>query len=447
MFTRGRYVVVDDNENELQALISALHACGVPCVPILYKAEEPLPDGFLAGVRVLFLDLHLVPSVQLGDHAPAINNLIQLLESGISPESGPYVIVLWSSHAGQHAELSKKIGERLDPAKRPLAVLVLDKKAYDLDKPTAESGERLIADVTAEVAKDPRLQALVNWEKTVLDAVAATLSHIGSLIPESEKTPDKYGPRIDTILSELAAAAVGKEHVKADIKAAVNAALAPILADRIANQRSEPDDTKIWEAAVTKFKDKPSLGAADAARLNTMLHVAFAPAENPAPMDWGALVFPSDAALTDDAVLGRFGFAKKGQLVFEASPAMKGTPAYNLCQLAFVRIGASCDHAQKRSGPMLYALAFMVPCSAVLRDPLPKSFISSPSLILPGSEEPVCLHVNARFQVTLTEADVAEWHSVGRIREQLLMQISVHCAEYTTRPGIIAIPAKEVAAA
>jgi hypothetical protein len=444
MFTRGRYVVVDDNESELNALVAALHACRIPCVPILYMADQVLADGFLAGVRVLFLDLHLVPSVQLGDHAPAINNLIQLLETGITAESGPYVVVLWSSHAGQHAELSRKIGERLDPTKRPLAVLVLDKKTYDLDKPTAESGAKLIEDVSAEVAKDPRLQALVNWERSVLNAASATLSHLGSLIPDAEKTPEKYGPRIDTILSELAAAAVGKQHVKSDIKAAVNAALAPILADQIANQRSEPDDTRIWEAAVTKYEGKPSLAPAEAARLNTMLHVAMAPAENPAPTDWGALVLPSEAALTDESISGRFGLAKKGSLLFEASPAKRGTPRYDDCNLAFVRIGASCDHAQKRSGPMLYALAFIVPSSAVLRDPMPMSFVSSPLLILPSADEPVCIYVNARFQISLTENDVASWQTLGRIREQLLMKITAHCAEYTTRPGIISIPALDV---
>ena len=441
MFTRGRYVIIDDDKKELNALLTTLHAIGVPCVPIHYQPAQQLPHGFLAGVRVLFLDLHLVPSVQLGSHTPAINTLIQLLDDGINPETGPYIIVLWSSHAGQQEEFSKQIGERLDPAKRPLAVLVLDKKKYDLDKPTFESGERLKADVTAEVAKDPRLQALVNWEKSILEAAAATLSHLGSLVPVTEKTPEKYGSHIDTILSELAAAAVGKNNVEADIKAAVNAALVPILADRIANQRSEPDDTKIWEAAVTKYKGKPSLAGLEAAKLNTMLHVALAPAETINPSDWGALVVPSDAELTNEAILARFGLPKKGTLLFEASPASKDTPAFDQCKLAFVRIGASCDHAQRKSGPMLFALAFIVPDSAELRQPMPKPFIDTPALVLPGSDEPVRVHVNARFHVTLTAAEVVGWQPVGRIREQLLMQISAHCAEYTTRPGIISIPA------
>ena len=90
---------------------------------------------------------------------------------------------------------------------------------------------------------------------------------------------------------------------------------------------------------------------------------------------------------------------------------------------------------------MLFALAFIVPDSAELRQPMPKPFIDTPALVLPGSDEPVRVHVNARFHVTLTAAEVVGWQPVGRIREQLLMQISAHCAEYTTRPGIISIPA------
>ena len=116
-----------------------------------------------------------------------------------------------------------------------------------------------------------------------------------------------------------------------------------------------------------------------------------------------------------------------------------------------LRIGASCDFAQKKSGPVPYVFGLLVAEDEPLIDEARRqdSEYSSPVLVLPRKEKPFRIFINARFQVSLVPNQVATWESIGRLREQLLMTFATHCAEYVTRPGIVFVqthkPAEEAA--
>lgn len=450
MFTPGRYVVVDDNPDELKLLVNALHRIGAPCVAHLYKADAPPADGFLRGVRVLFLDLHLVPGIQMGDHQAAFNNIVQLLEGGIEPASGPYIIVLWSSYANQRAELERRIAERLTPGKRPLALLVLDKKEYDLADDGGGGADKLATAVSDAVAKDPRLFALISWERDVLAAASATLTQIGDLIPPDDRTPTRYGEKLDGVLSVLASAAVGKNHVEKDVRGAVNNALLPILSDKIMKQPADVHSASIWKAAVTKYKEESPLTDGESGVINAALHVALPEAEAIRPTDWGAVVLMPEDALSDEAIQQRFGLESKTQLFLQTCPVKRKNARKN-CTPILLRIGASCDFAQNKSGPIPYVFGLLVAADEPLIDEARRQSAEeySPVLVLPGTEKPLRIFINARFQVSLVPNQVAAWESICRLREQLLMTFATHCAEYVTRPGIVFVqthkPAGEAA--
>jgi hypothetical protein len=105
-----------------------------------------------------------------------------------------------------------------------------------------------------------------------------------------------------------------------------------------------------------------------------------------------------------------------------------------------VRIGAACDYAQNRSGPIPYVFGALVPASLELRDSskLSPALIDSPVLEFPGTGAGR-LFVDARYQISLTGKDVADWEAICRVREQMLMLIAGHSAGYAMRPGIISI--------
>ena len=105
-----------------------------------------------------------------------------------------------------------------------------------------------------------------------------------------------YPAALDTQLSRLAVAAVGEKNVPNDKRAALNAALTPILGDRIQNQTVSAAMKAIWDSAVTKDQD-PNLNNGltdiDAGQVNRMLHLALPDSETIRATDWGTVVdFP-----------------------------------------------------------------------------------------------------------------------------------------------------------
>lgn len=253
VFTQGRYVVIDDDEKELRQLVDALHDIGVPCVALRYDDAEGVKHEHLGAVRLLFLDLHLTPGSQPGNIAQPAAVIVGMLEDGIKVAGGPYVIILWTKHEEEKGAFEEYLMARLDPAKRPLAVLALDKNKYM----APNSGAKLSADVSEIVAADPRLKALLHWEKEVLRAASATLSEIGAMVADDDRIPGRFSDRLDEILSLLAREAIGRRHAANDPAGAMNAAFMPILADRIVNQQSLPESTEIWQAAATRITNAP----------------------------------------------------------------------------------------------------------------------------------------------------------------------------------------------
>lgn len=436
MFTRARYVVIDDKENELMQLTRCLRKIGAPCLPLLYDVAEGIDASHLGGVRLLFLDLHLTTGGQSTDVAQASGVIAGMLEDGIDRAAGPYVIILWTTHQPHREAFAAYIMENVDPLKRPLAILSLDKNQYL----AGDAGERLMADIGKVIETDPRLRALLDWEREVLKAAGTTLTEVGALVSAEDRTATRFSERFDEVLSLLAAEAVGAENAKADPYSAINAALMPILSDRIANQRIEPDSKAIWQSAVTRMGNVPAPSLAEAAKLNSMLHVAAATSEELKPAAWGAISLLPAAEQEDGPMRARFNLPAKPLLSTLFCMSVKAERAVS--RLCVLRVGASCDYAQNRRGPVPFMLGAIMPATAQRReDNLPKAEILTPALMIEGFDSPVRIAFNAHLTVTMVPDEFDGWAPLCRLRESLLMQITSHGAHHATRPAIISFSA------
>jgi hypothetical protein len=432
VFSDSRYVVIDDDPKQLRILVDVLHELGAPCRGIHYDSEKGLNGKSLSGVRILFLDLHLNGSRISGTKAD-YSVIAGMLEEHIQPTSGPYIIILWTSHLEERTKFTEYIEEAITAERRPLAVLGLDKNVYLVPGETA--GANLKNDVEIAVASDPKILALLTWEQDVLSAAGATLAELGSLIPAADRTPNRYSESLDGILSALAIAAVGAKNAANDPRAAVNAALAPILADRIVNTKSTASNTGVWQSAVTKIDNPPAFEPQQVAKMNAMLHIVTPAFEAIRSTDWGAVI-ELPGADADEFCRTRFGLTV-GELlsgVFQIADK-KGRRE---CRLILVRIGASCDYAQGKVGPVPYVLGVLRPLTAERADrsrPLGEHI--SPWLELQGEDISFDLVTNARFVITARTDEFLEAKVLFRIREQLLMQISNSTANHSIRPGLL----------
>ncbi|WP_163999617.1 hypothetical protein [Pyxidicoccus caerfyrddinensis] len=435
MFTPGRYIVVDDLIEDLKPLVDALNQIGAPCLGIHYDVARPLEPKFFAGVRILFFDLHLVPGQGTTPHA-RYGHIVQILEQCINPLGGPYIMVLWTSHVEEQDNFAAYVEKALDASLRPLTILGLDKNKYRAVN-GGFAGHMLRTDIEQTIARHVQLQALLSWEADVLAAAGATLATLGDLVPKSDRSLEKYPQALDGILSRLAVAAAGQQNVAKDVRGAVNSALAPVLLDQILNQQVNKNASDLWTRAVTQLDQRSKMDPQQSGRMNRMLHLAMPPPEGIRPTAWGAVVKLSETAAGDEAMKRRFGLRKVEVLkefrLQEADPAS--------CTPFLLRIGAVCDYAQSKIGPIPYVLGFIVPKSVKRSGKAPDAEFdrNNPFFELLDQQEPVQLVVNARFQVSLVQEDVEGWEVLFRIREQFLTMVVAHISAYVTRPGILSL--------
>ena len=358
MFSAPRFVVVDDKKEHLDAVLQAFQNLGSPCIGLQFDPAATLQKDHFRGVRCLFLDLHLSGG-QLGtDHKGDFARIQTILEDNISERGGPFVLIMWTAHPHLRDELVAYLEKNLDPERphaRPLLVLTLAKENF-IDGATGavKDPKGLQTAVTNAVSANPQLAALLGWEVDVLSAAAETLASLVGLVPVEQRTSADFSSALDAVLSRLARESVGLPNVDADHRAAITGALAPILVDRIMNQ-DVPQATKdLWKIAVTRHGD-PKLGdasAKEAGQVNRMLHLALPAFETVRATDWGAVVaWP--LPWSDEELAGRMGLSigqmLGGQFLVEKNDRGR-------CRARLVRIGAACDYAQSRPGPITYLL-------------------------------------------------------------------------------------------
>lgn len=428
MFTAARYVVVDDELTELAPLVDALHRLGAPCIGIHWDPDKlPAPE-LLRGVRILFTDLHLTKGqVPAKTH---YDTIATMLEGAIQDGHGPYVVVLWTSHEEERQAFSDRLSVALSAGKLPVAVLGLEKNKYRDGEAFTKLGA-LEKDVTASLAGNEQLQALLSWEHDVLAAAHATLAQVGQLVPPKLRTIKDLPGGLNGVLSLLAGAALGA-NAPADPRSAVSRALAPLLMDRIANQSADAEKDKLWQAAVTFPEDAAKLSAEQCAQMNAMIHLAMPDAEHIDRMDWGAVLPLKDVpAETVEQVFG----ASADDIAADAFQLKSGQKD---CRLVLVRIGAVCDYAQGKKGPIPYVLGLVSPPKY---DKLGKSSpaeLASPLLQTEKGGGPERLTINPRYAVTLTPKVIDPLPDpIFRVREQLLVTLVAHSSAHVVRPGIL----------
>ena len=446
MFTPPRFVVVDDKPDHLTAILNAFQALGAPCLGVIYDPEHDLDCQHFRGVRALFVDLHLTESAATTDEIRHFAIIAGILEKNIDPSGGPFILVVWTEHEQVVRELTRYLDESLEPRTshaRPLAIVGLPKAQFinlDTGEPTDEDrANALRRAIEGTVRGQPQLAALMAWEADVLAAAGGTLTALVDLVPDEMRNSTSFAGGLNEILSRLAREAVGRHHVAADPRAAITAALAPILADRIVNQDVSEAAGAIWGQAVT-WDGQERLDPPRAGMVNRMLHVAVPTTETIRPGDWGAVVdFPA-AWWNDDEMRQRFGTVVPRLLGGEYKIQRNDR---DRCLPRLIRIGAACDHAQDRAGPLPYLFGLEIPLD-VQRKPdntgtvrPPASEWSSPILLLDADVGPFVLAVNTRYSMSVSPAMTEGWQPVYRLREQLLMHLISHASGYMARPGIV----------
>jgi hypothetical protein len=426
-----RVIIIDDNEDHLAVLAANLHRQGVACLPVHFTGEvEEIPA--CPHTRVLFVDLHLTEAGAGTDNRQHFTTIGGLLEETLRP-AGPYAVVLWTQYPEQAEDLRQFLESRLQGVAKPFAVVALSKTDHLKPDNSLKNADALAAAIESLMTARPQLAALFNWEDRVLGASAATVSAVIELAIAGAAPADR-GPAIGQLLFHFALEAAGAGNVEADRFRAVNDALLPILADRVAFLRAD-SDAELWDRALSGQSADAGMTREEAARLNRMLHVA--PPAGVLASERGAVVLlPDDRRDQFEAFFG-MAEADAAQKQF----GCKEFEADGRFQWCMVQVQAACDYAQRQPGPLPFVLALEFPAALALTKSIPAAVTATPIFDREGS--PRILHVNARFQVSISKAEAANLAVQYRLREPVLNLMGYELHNYSARPGIVAFREKK----
>ncbi len=425
MLIASRIIVIDDNPSDLDSLTKSLHLNGVSCLPIHFDEDsdsiKPCPN-----VRILFADLHLLPGPSsYQDHFSTLGGL---LEETIKPE-GPYLILLWTDYPDEARQLNQHLQERLENVTKPFAVHALEKSKFlDSDRNVTQP-DNLFRKIQEITAQHPQLGALFDWENRILSATGNAVSAILELAITGGT--DNPSAQLGQTLATLGIAAVGKDNIANDPFRAINEAMFPILSDRVANLTSETEDDGLWRNIIpADNQQKPTPSQVDKDKLNTMFHIA--PLNSVAQYERGAVVklpkglrenFLEEFNLTEDEAANK---------QFRCKDFKSDDDSFHW---VLIQAQAACDYAQQQPGSLPCYLGLDLPKEKRKSKTAPDALWESPSFELRGDRR--CLHINARFTVSLSRNKFNNLTPRYRLREQVLGQLTYHLYNYSGRPGII----------
>ncbi len=432
MLTSPRVIVVDDEIDHLQGLVRCLNRHGAACLGIHFTGDpsgiKPCPD-----VRIIFADLHLAgPASNPDAYFATIGGL---LEETIQP-SGPYFIVLWTVYPDQASALLKFLEGRLQGVTKPFDILPLGKGRYLDEKGLVRDEEALMAEIQAITERLPQVAALFNWERRVLEATGKTLASVLELVSAEEV--DRRASEVGRILASLASAAVGQPHVEEDRFGAVNDALLPVLADRIASLRKTDSDRDVWEKAFDSVVVSQNLSVQVKARLNQLIHIDVMELGLVKGSDLGAIVPLPESFRKDFEDIFGIGEKEAAKTQFHCKDF---NPQSDRFRWILVQSQAACDHAQTQPGSLPYYLGLDLPHACVQKNRTPPEHLWRTPIFKFGGGIRV-LHVSARFPTGMSHVQAQSTTPIYRLREQIFNHMIYRLHSHGARPGMISFPGR-----
>lgn len=426
MYHSARIIAVDDSSADLEKLENQIKKRGSACLSIKFTGASDLPADPIIGIRLIFMDINLLSGSPANAGPQTFSTNLAVIDKLISEDNGPYALITWTT-TSEHENLIQHLNARLTKKKRPFFSVCLDKNIY-LDDP-----DGLLAKLQELRDTSPQMAALMDWEKRVQDAVIQVLDDLITLAGGDNLT--EASKNMDNLMSWLARAAHGKTNAPKDCLAAVNDALSPVLHDKISRICSENIPNALWNKAVTKIDCASTLSDEQIGKVNLALHVS-KHVEKVLPSDRGGVVILPDAWLEEQAFKDRF----HSDIEAFKRDELKITPNEEPLQWIMVPYQASCDHAQARPGPVPLVLGI------IRKKPVSKNQLRGSCWVSPVFYEDNWsayeIVINCRYITTMNpeKMDKDIYKLWGRLREQLMNDLSAHIHNYGQRLGIVKLP-------
>lgn len=427
MFSANRIVAIDDEREYLDSMCQALHALGVPCIPIFYPDGIPSDEThLLQNVRVAFCDLHLIPGMQ---HKREVNfaAIGDLLTRMTTISKSPILLVLWTAYPEDADALKTYLAERYGES-QPIAILALNKADFE-----GSLISNLPVAIREKLESIPQLCALYDWEDDVASAASAC---VGALLRLADTNGDALKGSLDKLLSLLAQAATGKQLAAENPGSALQEVLVPLLADKLSHLPDDAQRLDRWKTAMPSAVDRKNCLAdlSRSALINTALNVMRTNGDPISGRVRGAVI------KIDCPSIFMYRFSSSQADVLQKF-FLRDTAKY---RWVAIQVEAACDFANQKSPCIPYVLAVEVPATVGLQDkPKPADSIWRSPAFLSEVDEEVRLVANVRYVAMISSKKAKSRNALYRLRDPLVNELAFHKSRQETRPGIFALEPRQ----
>jgi|SRR5579859_2623483 len=435
----ARVVLLDDEVNEAIPVVKAFSKVGVPVVFFDGKESDlPKNNKKLRGVRLAILDMNLGVT---GPDKTIASTLVQTFSKIISPDNGPYGILIWTNHPELKDEVAKYIYEH-PTLPKPVFIVMLKKAVFKKQGGGGEPQQFSIGKLSNEVlkilAENSPLECMQVWEGTCFRAATNVTNAIAELSGSTATNLDEWRrawrEEALKLLLVISKANAEEHHTPENCIPSIFLALNPLHSDRM--------DVLVEELTEDLSGHVGQIMAATGgtaverkAKVNTMLHLAADQLESFNPGNlyiFGkrktADFMPTLKDALQDCLQGK-----------EAQQKALMKPV-RLCGL---EVTPACDHAQNKMRVSRVIGGFIVPWEH--KDTVKRNagFLKSIGpLYFPGKQKIVkagayLIVLNSRYLITAKPSRVKELHAAARVRPSLLADVQSWASYQAARQGVM----------
>jgi len=258
-------IIVDDSVEDGRLISNSIQAAGYSARYIEYKKNKlfELSKNKLRGVRIVFMDIHLIPEGTSGEDKNYYSAVQKALESILDQKNGPYIMITWSEYSDKSKDLYSFLDERLTKELIPVSKKELDKEDYkNLDR--EEDLTKIVKEYLNELEG---IGCLINWEEGISYSASETLYEILKIARNLE---GNLVEKVGKVVGKLAKASAGNHLAKENSVDNLHNVLAEILFDQMTHQQRNQNDEfgqMIYDGS------QQDVDGGWHSRINSMLHL------------------------------------------------------------------------------------------------------------------------------------------------------------------------------
>lgn len=422
----GRIAIIDDQIKHAEPLMKIFSKRQIP---FTYFSGEynylPVSGENKNDIRVLFLDINLIDD---GEHPDKVlkARLLPVLESVISEDNYPYVIIYWSRHQTKRDKdlIEKEIFGKELVQRRPIAFLSAIKSDYfNLDGSFTDDYDDkinvLFKNIASIISKHSAYCYLLNWENKVHLSADKTLEEIFSSYNKFENWADNANYVINKLGLSYSGKAFNTKNAENKIKSSYNA-LNIVFSDTLENATN---NCKILNSKVLKVSSSTQ-NLESISSINKKLLIS----------DENDPIFYSGAVIELTGIYLNIEYESLLDTILKSTA--KRNDIVNKWKKIWLNVTPLCDSVQGKVIFHRLIRGFLIPKEYHKTFHTNEAVYISPPFVFEKID--YCIVLDFRQFFTLAQMNKSKNRkSIFRVRQQLLAEIQSKLSRHINRQGIL----------